>query len=134
MRIQHLSLTNFRNYSRLELDFPAGVVLLQGDNAQGKTNLLEAIYLLSRMRSPRTSTERAVEQLGRAHAGPRAKRAAARAATATDPNLERVLDGLRQRFQTRVRIQGDARRGRVEIEYFGDGDLQRITAILLGDV
>jgi DNA replication and repair protein RecF len=58
MRIQHLSLTNFRNYSRLELDFPAGVVLLQGDNAQGKTNLLEAIYLLSRMRSPRTSTER----------------------------------------------------------------------------
>jgi DNA replication and repair protein RecF len=58
MRIQHLSLNNFRNYSRLELDFPAGVVLLQGDNAQGKTNLLEAIYLLSRMRSPRTSTER----------------------------------------------------------------------------
>jgi DNA replication and repair protein RecF len=58
MRIQHLSLTNFRNYTRLELDLPAGVVLLQGDNAQGKTNLLEAIYLLSRMRSPRTSTER----------------------------------------------------------------------------
>jgi DNA replication and repair protein RecF len=58
MRIQHLSLTNFRNYSRLELDLPAGVVVLQGDNAQGKTNLLEAIYLLSRMRSPRTSTER----------------------------------------------------------------------------
>jgi DNA replication and repair protein RecF len=58
MRIQHLSLTNFRNYSHLELDFPAGVVVLQGDNAQGKTNLLEAIYLLSRMRSPRTSTER----------------------------------------------------------------------------
>lgn len=58
MRIQHLSLVNFRNYSRLELDLPAGVVLLLGDNAQGKTNLLEAIYLLSRMRSPRTSTER----------------------------------------------------------------------------
>jgi DNA replication and repair protein RecF len=58
MRISHLSLTNFRNYARLELDFPAGVVILQGDNAQGKTNLLEAIYLLSRLRSPRTSTER----------------------------------------------------------------------------
>ena len=76
---------------------------------------------------------RAVEQLGRAVAGPRAKRAA-KAPMGADPNLERVLDGLRQRFQTRVRIQGDARRGRVEIEYFGDGDLQRITAILLGDV
>jgi len=58
MRIQHLSLTNFRNYSRLELDFPPGVVLLLGDNAQGMTNLLEAIFTLSRMRSPRTGTER----------------------------------------------------------------------------
>lgn len=58
MRIQHLSLVNFRNYTRLELDLPAGVILLLGDNAQGKTNLLEAIYVLSRMRSPRTSTER----------------------------------------------------------------------------
>jgi ParB family chromosome partitioning protein len=75
---------------------------------------------------------RAVEQLGRALAGPRAKRTP-RDSTPVDPNLERLLDGLRQRFQTRVRIQGDARRGRVEIEYFGDGDLQRIAAILLGD-
>ncbi len=58
MRLLHLSLTNFRNYTRLELDFPPGVILLQGDNAQGKTNLLEAIYYLSRMHSPRTSTDR----------------------------------------------------------------------------
>jgi len=54
MRILHLSLTNFRNYTRLELDLPEGVMLLQGSNAQGKTNLLEAIYCLSRTRSPRT--------------------------------------------------------------------------------
>ena len=58
MRIKHLSLVNFRNYSRLELDLPPGIILLLGDNAQGKTNLLEAVYLLSRMRSPRTGTER----------------------------------------------------------------------------
>ncbi len=58
MRILHLSLTNFRNYSRLELDLPEGIVLLQGDNAQGKTNLLEAIYYLSRIRSPRTKVDR----------------------------------------------------------------------------
>jgi len=58
MRILHLSLTNFRNYSRLELDLPPGVVLLEGDNAQGKTNLLEAVYYLSRARSPRTSVDR----------------------------------------------------------------------------
>ncbi len=58
MRIMHLSLTNFRNFSRLELDLPAGTILVQGDNAQGKTNLLEAIYCLSRMRSPRTNVDR----------------------------------------------------------------------------
>lgn len=58
MRILHLSLTHFRNYSRLELDLPAGIIVLQGDNAQGKTNLLEAIYYLSRIRSPRTNVDR----------------------------------------------------------------------------
>ncbi len=58
MRLLHLSLTNFRNYARLELDVPAGTIVLQGNNAQGKTNLLEAIYYLSAMRSPRTKRDR----------------------------------------------------------------------------
>jgi DNA replication and repair protein RecF len=58
MHIEHLTLTNFRNYSRLAVDFPPGIVLLHGANAQGKTNLLEAIHLLSRIRSPRTGNER----------------------------------------------------------------------------
>jgi DNA replication and repair protein RecF len=52
MRITHLSLTNFRNYGRLELEFPEGPTLLHGANAQGKTNLLEAIYYLATTRSP----------------------------------------------------------------------------------
>lgn len=52
MHITHLSLTNFRNYGRLELDLPLGTTLLHGDNAQGKTNLLEAIYYLATTRSP----------------------------------------------------------------------------------
>lgn len=58
MHIVHLSLTNFRNYSHLELDLPTGAIVIQGDNAQGKTNLLEAIYYLSTMRSPRRSADR----------------------------------------------------------------------------
>lgn len=57
MRIEHLSLTNFRNYTRLELDFPGHTILLQGDNAQGKTNLLEAIYYLATTRSPHAGAE-----------------------------------------------------------------------------
>jgi ParB family chromosome partitioning protein len=64
-------------------------------------------------------------------AGARAPTSSSRASR--DPNLQRVIDALRQRLQTRVRIQGDASRGRVEIEYFGGEDLQRIAGILLGD-
>jgi ParB family chromosome partitioning protein len=75
---------------------------------------------------------RAAEQLARP-AGARAPRRASGARAAHDPNLQRVIDALRQRLQTRVRIQGDASRGRVEIEYFGAEDLQRIADLLLGD-
>ncbi len=58
MIITHLSLTNFRNYGRLELDLPLGTTLLHGNNAQGKTNLLEAVYYLATSRSPHASHER----------------------------------------------------------------------------
>jgi DNA replication and repair protein RecF len=58
MIIRHLSLTHFRNYVRLELDLPPGSVLLFGDNAQGKTSLLEAIYYLATSHSPHTASDR----------------------------------------------------------------------------
>jgi DNA replication and repair protein RecF len=58
VRLNHLSLTNFRNYSRLELSLPARLSLFQGANAQGKTNLLESIHLLATARSPRAAAER----------------------------------------------------------------------------
>jgi len=57
MHITHLSLTNFRNYGRLELSFPHGPILLYGNNAQGKTNLLEAIYYLATTRSPHADND-----------------------------------------------------------------------------
>jgi DNA replication and repair protein RecF len=47
MYLTHLSLTNFRNYARLDLELPQGAILLVGDNAQGKTSILEAIYYLA---------------------------------------------------------------------------------------
>ncbi len=58
MRLRHLSLTNFRLYARLELELPAGPILLAGDNAQGKTSLLEAAYYLATAKSPLTSSDR----------------------------------------------------------------------------
>ncbi len=51
MHLAHLRLRDFRNYARLDVDFGAGFHLLLGDNAQGKTNLLEAIYVLASLRS-----------------------------------------------------------------------------------
>jgi DNA replication and repair protein RecF len=51
MHLAHLRLRDFRNYCRLDADFPPGFHLFRGDNAQGKTNLLEAIYLLATLRS-----------------------------------------------------------------------------------
>lgn len=57
MYLQHLSLTHFRNYARLEVDLPARVNVFQGDNAQGKTNLLEAVYYLATTRSPLAASD-----------------------------------------------------------------------------
>ena len=58
MYLTHLSLTNFRSFTRLDLDIPRRVVLLTGDNAQGKTSVLEAIYLLAAFTSFQTHTDR----------------------------------------------------------------------------
>ena len=48
MRLKNLKLKNFRSYADLSLEFPPGVVVFVGDNGQGKTNLIESIYLLVR--------------------------------------------------------------------------------------
>ncbi len=59
MQIDHLSLTNFRNYARLEFSLPADKpIVLCGDNAQGKTSALEAIYYLATSQSPYTASDR----------------------------------------------------------------------------
>ena len=64
MRLDHISLRGFRNYTRLEADFVPGVNLILGDNAQGKTNLLEAIFYLSTGHGFRTRKESELLQFG----------------------------------------------------------------------
>jgi DNA replication and repair protein RecF len=56
--LRHLSLANFRSYPRLDLDLGPGRSVFWGDNGRGKSNLLEAVYLLATSRSFRTSAER----------------------------------------------------------------------------
>jgi len=55
MLLQRLYLRNFRNYVEAIIDFPPGINVIRGNNAQGKTNLLEALYLLGTGRSFRTA-------------------------------------------------------------------------------
>src|SRR4030042_997206 len=64
MWISRLSLTNFRNYRHLELRLPPHLAVIQGDNAQGKTNLLEAIYVLATTKSHRASSDRELVHQG----------------------------------------------------------------------
>ena len=57
MYIKNIQLTNFRNYDVLETEFHKNVNLILGNNAQGKTNLLEAVYITSIGRSFRTNKD-----------------------------------------------------------------------------
>lgn len=60
MRLTHLTLAHFRNYRQLDLTFRQPLMLVQGRNAQGKTNLLEAIYYLATSKSSHARAEREV--------------------------------------------------------------------------
>src|SRR5437762_9660084 len=51
VHLGRLRLRDFRNYARLDVEFSPGFHLLLGGNAQGKTNILEAIYLMATLRS-----------------------------------------------------------------------------------
>lgn len=73
MRVSHLSLADFRSYSRVELPLDAGVTALIGPNGQGKTNLVEAVGYLATLSSHRVASDAPLVRLG-------AERAVVRAA------------------------------------------------------
>lgn len=60
MIIKSIELANYRNYESLQLSFDKGVNILYGDNAQGKTNVLEAIYLSSTTKSHKGSKDKEI--------------------------------------------------------------------------
>ena len=64
MTVDHITLDFFRNYVHLEADFHPGVNVIVGDNAQGKTNLLEAVAYLSGASSHRARYDREMIQFG----------------------------------------------------------------------
>ncbi len=66
MHITHLTAQHYRNIEAAAVSFAPGVNLLYGNNAEGKTNLLEAIYTFSRGKSFRGTAERDLVQIGKA--------------------------------------------------------------------
>lgn len=68
MKLTHLHLENFRNYERLDFDFPdEPIMVLNGENAQGKTSFLEAIYLLALTKSFRITDTDFLKQFGKSY-------------------------------------------------------------------
>ena len=68
MKIKSIILENFRNYKNLELDFDDSRNIIVGENAQGKTNLVEAIYLTAFARSFRTNNSSDLIKFGESSA------------------------------------------------------------------
>jgi DNA replication and repair protein RecF len=64
MRIERLRLRDFRNYANLDLTLPPGLIVFGGRNAQGKSNILEAVTLGAMSKSFRTASERELVRWG----------------------------------------------------------------------
>ncbi len=67
LRIKRLYLKNFRNYSEADIDFSYSTSLIYGDNAQGKTNIIEALFMISTGKSHRTNNVNELIKHGKNH-------------------------------------------------------------------
>ena len=63
MTIESIELKNYRNYEELHMELSQGTNILYGDNAQGKTNILEAVYVCSTTKSHRGSKDKEIIRL-----------------------------------------------------------------------
>ncbi len=68
MIIKSLELADFRNYENLKIDFSSGTNILYGDNAQGKTNILEAIFISATTKSHKGSKDKEIIMFGKEEA------------------------------------------------------------------
>ena len=64
MIIKSIQLSNFRNYEKLDISFDSETIIIYGDNAQGKTNILEAAYLSGTTKSHKGSKDKEMIRFG----------------------------------------------------------------------
>jgi DNA replication and repair protein RecF len=132
MHLAHLSITNFRNYVRSELDFSGSITVVQGANAQGKTNLLEAVYYLATAESPRTSSDRElINWLANEEHPPFARLEGRIRGSDSLRDLSIVLLYAEDRLQKEIRINGVKRRtldlvGQLKVVLFMPEDIDLI--------
>ena len=134
--ISHLSLTSFRNYSQQELDLEPQAIVLHGDNAQGKTNFLEAIYVLATGKSHRASLERELINWSPAGEGNAVTRLVAQVRkNSGDLRVEMAISAPPMasdtRAQKRIKINGVPRRaidlvGQVNVVLFSSRDIDLV--------
>ena len=103
MIVRSISLDFFRNYLHLEAGFHPGVNVIYGENAQGKTNLLEAVAYLSTASSHRARYDRELIQFGVDHAFVQAQVSARQRDFTLEARLSR--GGRRQLFSNGVRLK-----------------------------
>jgi len=127
MYLERLELTDFRNYESLHLACDQRLGILVGQNAQGKTNVLEAVLLLALGRSPRTSRDAELVRWGCQEAIVRGEvRRTARAPVT-------VSVGLRSDGSKQVKVDGEARRrlvdavGEINVVLFGPEGLKLVS-------
>jgi len=121
MFLTHLSLTNFRAFTRLDMDVPRRILMLVGDNAQGKTSLLEAVYFLATLTSFHAQNDRQLIHFLALHEQPAVTRLVA--------DYER--DGRKHKLEIRLILDGNGGR-RLRKEILVDG-VRRTTQKAIGE-
>jgi len=132
MHLAHLSITNFRNYVRSELDFSSRITIVQGANAQGKTNLLEAVYYLAAAESPRARSDRElINWLANEEHPPYARLEGRIEGSDAVREVSIALVNASDRLQKEIRINGVKRRtvdlaGQLKVVLFMPEDIDLI--------
>jgi len=143
MYLSHLALTDFRNFKQLELPLGPGLFLFYGENAQGKTNLLEAITMLTTAHSFHTTSDREVMNWDSTEHLTRLRSTAVRGGdrmqieiaifdpTAVQGEVAPLVPGSAERQRKRIKVNGVLKKsldlfGLVTIVLFAPTDLNLV--------